>query len=751
MRGHAHTIKSLTWRRLALILSSFATWPLTVHAQLASTVAGTRAALDQPALRVGRLTGTLRLDGHLDEPAWASTDSIANLTQIEPVEGGAPNGRTVVRVLADGSGIVIGIRADDPDPERITAFSRARDADLSSEDNLKIILDTYLDGRSGYVFAVNPNAARYDALVVNQGEGENANWDAVWEAASARTSSGWSVEVRIPAKSLLFRRGLANWGFNVQRRVQRLQENDRWSSPSRDVKLGMTSRAGLLTDVPTFDLGVGLTVRPAVTGGTGIPAPGGSWESSHDASLDATQRIGANSLAALTINTDFAETEVDTRRTNLTRFPLVFPEKRTFFLHGSDIFDFGLGTGDDVRPFFSRRIGLFEGTEIPLEVGLKVNGREGGTSFGALAVHTGEPDGPLDTLNTANNLAVVRVRQNVLRESSIGGIATFGDPLGRGNAWLAGPDLTYQTSRFRGDKNLLVGVWGLAMDRDSLDGRKRAWGGKIDYPNDLWDISFLYKWLGDGFDPSLGFVPRTGVQIINANIVFQPRPKRPILGLHVRQMFNEFENTLVTDLDGKWESYRIFMAPINWRLESGDRFEFNVVPVGERLTAPFEIAEGVTIPEGTYHWNRYRLEAGFAAKRRVSAQVTWWFGDFYTGRLNEYQLTASWKPSALFIAELNATRNEGRLAEGSFTQQVVGTRLRVNVSPDLQFNSYVQYDNESKTFGTNTRVRWTFTPTGDLFVVYNHNLRTLDPLTRDRQLRFISNQLLVKLQYALQY
>ena len=714
---------------------------------------GTRQRTDsaRPTLRVGRVTGTLRLDGRLDEPAWTTADSIADLTQTEPVEGGTPSGRTVVRVLGDGAGIVIGIRADDPEAERITAFARARDADLSSEDHVRIVLDTYLDGRSGYVFAVNPNAARYDALVVNQGDGENANWDAVWEAASAITPNGWSVEIRIPAKSLLFRRGLTSWGFNIQRRVQRRQESDRWATPDRDVKLGMTSRAGLLTDVPPFDLGVGLTVRPAVTGGAGIPAPGARWESSRDASLDATQRIGANSLASLTINTDFAETEVDTRRTNLTRFPLVFPEKRTFFLHGSDIFDFGLGTSDDVRPFFSRRIGLLEGTQIPLDVGLKVNGREAGTSFGALVVRTGNPSGALDTLTTANTVGVVRLRQNVLGESSIGAIATFGDPLGRGNAWLAGSDLTYQTSRFRGDNNFLVGVWGLGMDRDDLAGRKRAWGGKVDYPNDLWDISVVYKWLGDGFDPSLGFVPRPNVQIVNVNVVFQPRPKRPILGLHVRQMFNEWENTLVADLDGRWESYRIFMAPINWRLESGDRFELNVVPVGERLTVPFEIADGVVIPEGTYHWNRYRLEAGLAAKRRVSGQATWWFGDFYTGRLDEYQLTASWKPSALFIAELNATRNVGRLAEGSFTQQVVGTRLRVNVSPDLQFNSYLQYDNESDSFGTNTRVRWTFRPAGDLFVVYNHNLRTLDPLTRDRQLRFTSNQLLVKLQYALQY
>jgi hypothetical protein len=702
-------------------------------------------------LRVGRSHGEIHLDGKLDEPAWQAADSIGDLTQIEPTEGGTPSGRTVVRVLADGGALIIGVRADDPSPERITSFSRARDTDLSNEDHLKIILDTYLDGRSGYILTINPSGARRDALSVNQGEGENANWDAVWEAATARTPTGWSAEILIPAKSLLFRRGLTDWGFNIQRRIQRLQENDRWASPVRDVKIGMSSRAGILADVPTFDLGAGLSVRPSATAGAGIASPGAGWDASRDVSLDATQRLGANSLVSLTVNTDFAETEVDTRRTNLTRFPLVFPEKRTFFLEGSDIFDFGLGTSDDLRPFFSRRIGLLGDAEVPLDVGLKVNGREGGTSIGALAVRTGNAALVPDSVSTSNTMGVVRLKQNVLVESSVGAIVTAGDPLGRGNAWLAGPDVTYQTSHFRGSKNFLAGAWGLAMDRDGLEGRKSAFGGKIDYPNDLWDIAATYRWVGDGFDPSLGFVPRPSVQAASLSVNYQPRPKHPIAGLHVRQMFHEFQATLVSNLENRWESYRIFMAPINWRLESGDRFEFNVVPVGERLDAPFEIADGVTIPAGGYHWNRYRLEAGLAAKRRFSGQFTWWFGDFYTGSLDEFQATAAWKPSALVTVELNGTRNVGRLREGDFTQQVVGTRVRLNVSPDVQFNSYVQYDNESHRFGTNTRARWTFSPVGELFVVYNHNLHTLRPFTREQTWRFESNQLLVKIQYAMRY
>jgi hypothetical protein len=606
MRCHAVTA-------VALVLLAGAPLP----AQSASTLPGDATA--RPALRVGTdPQWSVRIDGRLDEPAWATTDSIGNLTQIEPVEGDAPNGRTTVRVLATSDALVFGIVAYDPDPARITSFSRNRDANVSNEDHVRLVLDTYLDGRSGYVFMVNPHGARFDALVANQGEGENAQWDGIWEAATQRTATGWSAEILIPAKSILFRRGLTEWGFNVQRRVQRLLETSRWASPDRDVKINVTSRAGLLTGVPSFDLGAGLSVRPSFTTSAGQPAPATGIETDQAASLDVTRRLGGNTLGSLTINTDFAETEVDTRRTNLTRFPLLFPEKRTFFLEASDIFDFGLGLGNssgssgDLIPFFSRRIGLLSGQEVPLHAGLKVAGREGATNLGALVARTGE----LEDLPTDNTLTAFRVKRNVLAQSSIGTIVTLGDPRGRSGAWTAGVDATYQTSRFQGDKNFLVGLWGLATDREDLTGRRHALGAKVDFPNDLWDVALTYKWIGESFDPLLGFVQRPGAQVITLNITNTPRPQRPILGLRVRQFNNEWLNTLVTDLDGRWESYRIFLAPVNWRMESGDRYEVNVVPTGERLVAPFEIAEGVVIQPGSYHWNRYRLEAAFASSAR---------------------------------------------------------------------------------------------------------------------------------------
>jgi len=720
-------------------------------AAISLLVAGTARAQDEkPTLRATPLPHAshpdFHLDGRLDEPGWSGADSIVNLVTIEPDEGAIPAGQTIVKVLVQPTEIIIGVVCRDTNPGGIVAFAKTRDFDLELEDHVLIVLDPFQDGRSGYVFAVNPNGARFDGLVSAQGEEVNTDWDAIWEAATWRDSRGWSVEIRIPIKSLSFKRGLSAWGFNVQRRVQRLLETSRWAGANRDYEIFQTSHAGLLTDLPRFDLGLGLSIRPAIVGNANRPEPSVARAYTSEGSLDATKKLGPNLLGSLTVNTDFGETEVDARQTNLTRFDLLFPEKRTFFLEGADIFEFGLGTGEDLIPFHSRRIGL-QGAEedlleIPITVGGKLNGRVGNSNVGALAVRTRR----MGALATDATMGVVRVKQNVLSESSVGMIATAGDPVGLPGSWMGGVDFTYQTSEFRGDKNFLMGVWGLRNHRDDLGG-DNAFGGMIDYPNDLWDVALVYQHIGENFSPSLAFVPRTGVQIWQLETAFKPRPGWPL----VRQMFFEFNPAVVTDLGGTWESYLVSIKPVDWQLESGDRFEVDIEPQGDRPTEAFDVfgsdTKTVTIPAGTYRWARYSVQGALAVKRKVNGEATWSFGSFYGGRLNSAALTLRVKPSAYFIAELRGERNSAQLPQGDFIQNLYSSRVQVNVSADLQVTSFLQFDNESRNFGTNTRLRWTFNPLGDLFVVFNHNmLRNPNNL-----FTFDSNQLLVKLQYAYRF
>jgi Domain of unknown function (DUF5916) len=701
---------------------------------------------ERPSHPIGKVTGEIRLDGDLSEESWQQAPVLSDLKTTEPIEGGSPTGLTEVRIIAEPKNIYFGIICYDPDPAGIVSFSKLRDVDLRNEDHIRIVLDPSMDGQSGYVFAVNPNAARYDALVSNRGETENKNWDGVWEAKTQITEQGWTVEIKIPIQSINYKKGLKAWGFNVERRIQRLLETIRWSNVVRDQWFTQTSKAGIITNLPDFTYGWGTNIRPSLVGNYTETGPasdvGIASEFRLEPSLDVNQRLGPNVTASLTVNTDFAETEVDSRRTNLTRFPLFFPEKRSFFLEGADIFEFGLGLRRNLIPFFSRRIGLYRGTQIPIIAGGKVNGRLGNTAFGGLVMGTDDvATSDFDIPNA--QMGVVRVRQNIMKESSAGIIGTFGDPIGRDGSYMGGVDFTYQTTSFHGDKNVLIGVTGLYTDRADLDGDQTAFSFKFDYPNDLWDISLTYIRIGDAFDPSLGFVPRKAMNNYRLGVTYAPRPEWP----WVRQMFNELFLSYITDLKGNWESYRAFAAPINWRLESGDRFEANIVPTGERLTEPFKIAEEVTIPVGEYQFMRYRLEMAFAAKRKINGQATWWFGTFYDGILNTYELEVNWNPLKVLTFEFSGIRNVGSLPYGNFDQILVGGRVRLNVTPDLQLNSFVQYDTDSKAVGMNMRLHYIFLPLGDLFVVYNHN--TVQNLNQEWQLH--SSQLIVKVRYTFRF
>ncbi len=378
-----------------------------------------------------------------------------------------------------------------------------------------------------------------------------------------------------------------------------------------------------------------------------------------------------------------------------------------------------------------------EGSEIPVRWGAKLNGKLNNTQFGVLVNETAEIDG----VNPQSTMGVARIRQNILKESYFGIISTIGDPSGLEGSWMTGVDLTYQTSEFKGNKNLMAGVWGLYNDRENLSGDKTALGLKIDYPNDLWDISLQYRRVGDAFNPSLGFVPRNNFNYYYIGASYMPRPDNK----YIRQHLLQSRLSLYTDLDGGWESYDIFTAPVHFLLESGDRFEFNIRPQGEYLSSEFEISEGVVIAEGPYQWFRYRLEVQTASKRQINGQATWWFGGFYGGTLDQIQLKLAWRPISSLILEMNYERNIGSLPVGDFTQDLISSRIQVNMTSNLNLSTYIQYDNESRSMGSYSRFRWTFAPRGDLFVVYKQNM------TNDITNRwdYDSSQFIFKLTYGL--
>jgi len=771
-----HRERRMVWR---WVLISLTLWAGQAIANPGDEEDSPIALSERAAVRVNALTSDFRFDGRPNDAAWsAATDSIAQLTMVEPDEGGVPDAPTTVKVFANSSEIIVAAHCRDLEPDRIVSFSKAQDSDLSAEDHLLIVFDTFLDSRSGYVFAVNPSGVRFDGLVPKSGDDLNVQWNTIWEAKTSRDETGWYVEIRIPIKSLSFKRDLTQWGFNVQRRVERSLEVSRWSGIDLDYDISQTSRAGLLTDLPAFDFGVGLSVRPSFVTRARKTKPGAEADFESDLSLDVTQKLTSNMVGSLTINTDFAETEVDVQQINLTRFPAFFPEKRSFFLEGSDIFEFGAGLDEEsLLPFFSRRIGLIgpdeeEQAEVPINIGGKIDGRMGGANFGALVVNTSEEDsldvgaGPKVRV-PGTTMGALRVSQNVLEESSMGMIATVGDQQNRADSWMAGVDFTYETSSFRGgEKNFLAGIWGIRNDRAGLTGDKSAWGFRIDYPNDLWDINLTSIRLGNGFDPSLGFMPRNNVQIWDFNAEYKPRPQFGWM----RQMFHEFSFSVFNKPNNSdWESYGFTIKPIDWLLESGDRFDVSVSPEGDRPTKPFEIVADVDLPKGTYRWVRYSVGVRSSDKRRLSSELRFETGNNYNGDLDAIIGRLTWKPSALLAVEFTGEQETGEVwalpddyeelglttpVLKSFDERLFGFRTELNVSSDLQFSSFTQYDRASREWGSNCRLRWTFDPYGDLFVVYNVNW--FDAHKRgswkfNDRWKFASSELPVKVQYAVQF
>jgi hypothetical protein len=492
----------------------------------------------------------------------------------------------------------------------------------------------------------------------------------------------------------------------------------------------------LITDLPDFALGRGLSVRPSFTAGGGIPGPSTSLDGKFHPSLDITQRLGANVTASFTTNTDFAETEVDTRQTNLTRFPLFFPEKRTFFLEGIDIFQFGPGVNNDMIPYFSRRMGLVNGREVPIIAGGKVNGRVAGTNFAAVVTTTDNQPGVVAEGATTG---VIRIKRNLWRESYVGFLATAGDPLGRSGSWLGGVDFTYSTSSFLGDKNFSLNAYGVMMGREGLGNDRTAAAFKIDYPNDKWDLRLWYRRIGRDFDPSLGFVPRRAMQRFNPAISNRTRFARG----PIQDMSMGVNPYITYSLHGQYEGLESAVTLANVRFRSGERAQFILTPTADRPRQPFEVSEGVVIAPALYQWVRRNVGFTTAQKRRLYGSLNWTTGAFYNGDLSQWDLTLVWNPTPLYTLEFTGERNEGDLPAGSFTQHLFGARLRVNVSSDFSIATYTQYDTDSDSVGINSRLRWTFLPVADLFVVYNHNVRSL----LDRW-QLESNQFLVKLQYA---
>lgn len=322
--------------------------------------------------------------------------------------------------------------------------------------------------------------------------------------------------MHLPSRSVGFRRGAPSWGLDFDRYVPRGLVGFRRAGTTLDAKLWDLSRAGRLTGLANREQGLDLSATPYALGKRS-DAAGSDAVLRGTAGIDVGWSPSPDLRTVVTVNTDFTETDVDTRQVNLTRFPLFFPEKRAFFPEGSNLFMLGLGLGATFVPFYSRRVGLCEGEAVPIDVGGKVVVRSGPASFAALDVRMRET-----VAMERTRLFAGRLTWDVDPHLRVGALVTDGDPTGAKSSTLGGIDAVWQTSAFARDKSFAVGAF---------------WAG------------------------SRGTGP----------VEYMPRPRSGPLASFVHQLFFEAEGQLVTDLSGTTESWELFASPPQLRLKWGTR------------------------------------------------------------------------------------------------------------------------------------------------------------------------------------
>ena len=703
-------------------------------AQPASALQGSRQLYSVPAVRVDEAPV---LDGVLDDAVWQRASVIDQFVQQEPQEGAPATERTEVLILYDSENLYVGVRAYDSDADGLVATEMRRDAArILDEDSFQIILDTYNDSRSGYMFVVTPLGAKLDQQISNEGGDSgrgrgrndvNRSWDGVWHVAVKRINGGWTAEIAIPMVTVRFPAAeRQEWGINFMRNIRRKNEQVFWAPVPKAYDLARVSLAGSLTGLRSLSRGLDLRLKPFVAGG-GQRSLGEGTSSEGDLGLDVKSGVTAGLNLDLTINPDFAQAEVDDERVNLTRFPLFFPEKRDFFLENAGQFIVGATASNSQLAdlFFSRRIGLSDsGEHIPILGGARLTGKIGQNSISMMDVQTDDAFG-----EPGVNYYVARYSRDLLARSRVGAVfinkaATRGGHFNRTYA----ADMSYAP-------HPAMTVSGFLAQTESPGVSGDQWGGFLNatWRDDRWRVYGEISDFQEEFNPEVGFITRPGVQRQKFHFERNPRPGR----WGIRLLEPQINFAFTEDQTGRLLTRQNHNF-LGVHFESGARLTFFLNRWFERLDEPDQLGNGREIPAGEYRFNDFRASYSSNPARRVYGTASYGPQGFFGGTRTDVSFRLGTRLTDQFSAEGRYSRNDIDLPipDGAFVTSVASFLIDYAISPAMSLRTLTQYNSSAEQWSTAARLRYTYMPGSDLYIVYDEVRRDSRGLTeiQDRQL-----------------
>lgn len=672
------------------------------------------------------------IDGRLGDAAWQDAPVLTDFVQREPVEGQPVSERTEIRLLYDDKALYVGAWMFVEDPSTIVVGETRRDAPLENTDAFLMVLDTYLDGQNGFVFGTTPAGIEYDGQVTRDGQGGggggrrqqsgsgggfNLNWDGAWQVATSTDESGWYAELRIPFETVRYLQGgEQTWGVNFARNIRIRNEQSVWARIPRNFNLYRVSLAGRVSQFQAPSKRI-FTITPYALGDVNRDFI--RDDTSTEGAIGGEAKIGLNQSLTLdlTVNTDFAQVEVDDTQINLTRFPLFFPEKRPFFLENAG--SFSVGSARSAELFFSRRIGLESGEAVPIQAGARLTGKLAGVQVAFLNIQADHLDvfddesGEDVRITPPNNFGAVRLFQEFENRTRIGGL--FVSRLNTNET--SDYNLTYAVDGTYGvGEAVNFTGWAAGTKTPGVDNGEYGYNFRSAYDTRDWRLSAEYREIGANFNPEVGFLSRKEYRHVTTRVL---RAYRYPEVEWFRELRPHVSWTHFWDLEGFTETYSVHIDS-HFEFSNGSFFQLPAVNfTGEGLKEPFEISDGIIIPPGTYHNFDWGFRYNTNRSSHFSIEGTIDAGGFFSGRRVGATTTLNYRYQDKLVSSIRYSYFDVNLKEGDFITSLLAVKGSYSFTPRIFIQATIQYNNDSEDLGSNIRFGWLNTAGTGLYVVYN--------------------------------
>ena len=672
----------------------------------------------------------ITIDGVLDEPAWKNAEVATNFQRVLPIDTGLATAQTAVKVTYSPTTLYVGIICYDPTPGKRPVESLRRDFSFPKNDNFIVFMDTFNDQTNGFAFGVSAAGAQWDGVQANGGT-VNLDWDIKWRSAVKSYDDRWVAEFAIPFRSIRYNGGEAQWGINFSRQDLKTGEKSSWAPMPRQFATATLAYTGsLVWDKPLPGSGPRFSLIPYVSGKTTQNKEAGEgFKNSASAGVDAKVILSTSMNLDLTVHPDYSQVEVDQQVTNLDRFELFFPEKRQFYLENSDLFA-QLGT-DNLRPFFSRRIGLTS----PVQAGARLSGKIGNNwRIGVMDIQTGEKGNI-----PADNFSVAALQRKVFSHSNI-------------TAFMVNRDITTALTDSSAEKYTYNRVAGLEYNLASPDDK---WTGKaffhqafypgatsnasalaanIKYSSQYLIATLNQSWVGSDYMAEVGYIRRTGYYEFNPSVQYRFYPPSSKLANHGPGV--KFD--MFIDPSGHLTD-RVTQLFYQFEWLNKSTLKINGTDTFIKLLEPFDPTHTGGVPlsaDEKFHWQEAGITYVSDIRKLFNFLIGTSYGGFYNGtRLvvnSELYYRVQPYGSLSIISSYNRLLMPSPYKSGDFI--LIGPRLDFTFTNNLFFTSFLQYNNQIDNINVNLRFQWRFAPVSDLFIVYTQNSFPADSRIKNRGL-----------------